>query len=242
VALVLLLLTGVAVATAAAQSSPSGQAATVISPEGLNLRSSSTTAGSVLEIIPFDATVAVTGAPTGDYWYPVAYSGSSGWVSGQYLAAGALGPTAARSAVALVPPALHNASVTTPAAGLSAGGAPVVLNAAVPQITNPTGNAGAVYQETVSYYGIDDVTVSGSMMACGAPFDPFNQHGAATNDFGCGTKLLVTAPDGRQVEVVVMDHGGYTAHWMDLTYAAFGLIADRRQGAIQATLKVLPQP
>jgi hypothetical protein len=216
--------------------------ATVISPEGLNLRSSPATSGNVVQIIPFDGTVSIIGPATADYWYPISYAGVAGWVSGQYLAAGVVNATAARTAPALVPPTLLVASTPT-TGGLAASAAAIAgPSAAVPQITNPTGIPGATYSETVSYYGIDDKTVTGSMMACGAPFDPYNTHGAATNDFGCGTHLLVTSPDGRQVDVVVMDHGGYTHHWMDLTYAAFGQIADHKQGAIQATLKVLPQP
>jgi Bacterial SH3 domain len=238
----LVILTGVAVATATAQSTLSGPAGTVISPEGLNLRSAPSTAGSVLQIVPFDSVVTITGAATSDSWYPVAYHGLAGWVSGQYLAAGALDALTARTAVSLVPPSVRTAVLPTPGAGGGfTTGAPVVLNAAaVPQITNLSAVPGATYQETVSYYGIDDVTVAGSMMGCGQPFDPYFTHGAATNDFPCGTRLLVIGPDGRQVDVTVMDHGGYTAHWMDLTYATFGMIADHKQGAIQATLKMLP--
>jgi uncharacterized protein YraI len=238
VALVLVLVTGIAVASVAAQSSTTGTTATVISPEGLNLRSSPNTTATLVQLIPFDGTVTITGPATSDYWYPVVYGGISGWVSGQYLANGVIDPVNARTAVALVPPSVRAAS--TPTVGAAPGTGTTSTLAAVPQINNPGGTTGQTYQETVSYYGIDDRTVIGAMMACGQPFDPYNQHGGATNDFPCGTHLLVTAPDGRQVDVVVMDHGGYTQHWMDLTYAAFGLIADHKQGAIQATLKVLP--
>jgi hypothetical protein len=238
-ALTLLAIVSVAVKSATAQSS-TGQIATVTSPEGLNLRATPTISGNVVLIVPFDAQLNITGAATSDYWYPVTYNGASGWASGEYLAAGTLSPIAARTAAALIPPSVRAAS--TPFSG-APGGAPTLLNAAaVPQITNPGSGSGATYSETVSYYGIDDATITGSPMACGSPFDPYNQHGAATNDFNCGTWLLVSAPDGRQVEVQVMDHGGYTHHWMDLTYAAFGVIADRRQGAIQATVRVLSQP
>jgi hypothetical protein len=238
--LLLLAITSVAVKSATAQS-PSGQVATVTSPEGLNLRSTPATSGNVVLIIPFAAQVSITGPSTGDSWYPVTYNGSPGWALGQYLAAGALSPVAARTATALMPPSVRTAA-STPATGLNSG-APALLNqAALPQITNAGSGAGAIYSETVSYYGIDDATVTGAMMACGLPFDPYNQHGAATNDFNCGTWLLVTSPDGRQIEVQVMDHGGYTQHWMDLTYSAFGVIADRRMGSIQATVKVLSQP
>jgi uncharacterized protein YraI len=241
-ALILLATAPVAVKSATAQST-SGQVATVTSPEGLNLRSTPATSGTVVIIIPFDAQVSITGSATSDSWYPVAYNGSSGWASGQYLAAGALSAPAARTAVALVAPSIRTAA-STPSTGTPSG-APALLNAAaaaVPQITNPASSSGATYSETVSYYGIDDATVTGATMSCGQPFDPYFQHGAATNDFNCGTWLLITSPDGKQVEAQVMDHGGYTTHWIDLTYSTFGVIADRRSGSIQATVKVLTQP
>jgi uncharacterized protein YraI len=238
-ATVLLATISVAGKSATAQTT-SGQVATVTSPEGLNLRSTPATSGSVVLIIPFDAQVSITGPSTSDSWYPIVYNGSSGWGSGQYLAAGALSAPVARTAVALVPPSIRTAA--TPSTN-AVGGAPTLLSAAaaVPQIMNAN-TAGATYSETVSYYGIDDASVTGSTMSCGQPFDPYYQHGAATNDFNCGTWLLVTAPDGRQVEAQVMDHGGYTTHWIDLTYATFGAIADRKEGSIQATVKVLTQP
>jgi rare lipoprotein A (peptidoglycan hydrolase) len=105
---------------------------------------------------------------------------------------------------------------------------------------NPATLPGQSYVETASYYGVDDGNVPGTMMACGAPFDPFNPHAASTNDFSCGTKLLVSGPDGRQVEVSVTDHGAYRTHWIDLTYAAFALIADHKQGVVQVSVKVEP--
>jgi rare lipoprotein A (RlpA)-like double-psi beta-barrel protein/SH3 domain-containing protein len=235
VALILLCLSGAAVASVAAQSpAASGSIATVISTDGLNLRASSSTSGPIVEVIPFAATVTITGASTPDGWYPVSHGSNSGWLAGEFLASGSLDPIAARTAVALSPSTLRTAAASaTPSAA--------TLSAAAGRSSTPvTGGSGL--QMTVSYYGIDDGTVPGTMMACGAPFNPFDAHAASSNDFSCGTRLLVTAPDGRSVDVVVTDHGHYVSQWMDLSYAAFAQIADHKQGVIKASVKVLSQP
>ncbi len=58
--------------------------ATVTSPDGVNLRSGPGTSFSVLTVVPFNATVSVSGA-SGDGWYPVTYQGQAGFVLGEYL-------------------------------------------------------------------------------------------------------------------------------------------------------------
>ena len=73
-------------------------------------------------------------------------------------------------------------------------------------------------------------------MACGAPFNPMDAGAAATNDWPCGTRLHVTGPDGRSIDVTVTDHGQYPSHWIDLTYAAFGKLADHKIGTMQVTV------
>jgi hypothetical protein len=230
----LLLASGVAVASVAAQA-PSGSSATVTSPDGVNLRGTPSTTGTLVEVLPFGTTVSITGSASPDGWYPVTHASHSGWLSGQFLASGSLDPSAARTAVALstAAPALAAASATPTAASVAGGSSTAAARSA---------SAGSSVQMTVSYYGIDDTTVPGTMMACGSPFNPFDAHSASSNDFSCGTRLLVTSPDGRQVEVVVADHGHYASQWMDLSYAAFAQIADHHQGVIKATVKVISPP
>lgn len=100
---------------------------------------------------------------------------------------------------------------------------------------------GASYAATATYYGVDDTNKLGQMMACGAPFNPMDDSAAATNDWPCGTHLHVTGPDGRSIVVAVVDHGQYPAHWLDLTYAGFGKLADHAAGNIKVTVAVLQQ-
>jgi hypothetical protein len=209
---------------------------TVVSLDGLNLRAAPSMSATVLQLIPFGSVLSVTGSATADRWYPVTFGAINGWASGDYLAAGVLDPVAARSATTLN----GAGSQTTAASSLL-----------VPPLTIASGSTGTAtastaastpgsYAATASYYGIDDGATPGRMMACGSPFDPYNSHAAATNDWACGTRLRVTSADGRSTDVVVTDHGQYPQHWIDLTYAAFGTIADHKSGVIQVSVQPAP--
>ncbi len=241
VAIILLVLSGGAAGTVGAQSAAPSGTATVISPDGLNLRAGPSITAAIVQVLPFDATLTLTGASTADGWYPATAATLSGWVDGAYIAAGALDPAAARSAAPLVgAPTVLAAAGPTPAAHSTSASAPPAITAGALSPTAGTLKPGQTETMAASYYGVDDTTVPGTMTACGVPFDPFNIHDASTNDFSCGTKLLVSAPGGKQIEVVVTDHGSYVPHWVDLTYAAFDLIADHRQGVVQVTVQVEP--
>ncbi|HLZ69727.1 MAG TPA: SH3 domain-containing protein [Dehalococcoidia bacterium] len=67
-----------------AASAASGGTATVLPPDGLNLRSGPDTSYGVLSVIPGGASVTITGAPN-NQWYPVSVNGQSGWVDGAFL-------------------------------------------------------------------------------------------------------------------------------------------------------------
>jgi rare lipoprotein A (peptidoglycan hydrolase) len=133
-----------------------------------------------------------------------------------------------------------------PGSASQAGGPPPPPGAPPPPPTapHPAATAGsfpspsAPYQATATYYGIDDLAQTGAAMACGAPFDPLNVHSAATNDWPCGTKLHVSAANGKSVDVVVADHGAYPQHWIDLTYSAFGMLADHSVGEMTVTVQL----
>lgn len=74
------------------------QVATVVPPDGLNLRAGPTTSFPVLATMPGGARVQVIGRPTADGWYPVRYADKVGWADGAYLAFGGATPTSAASA------------------------------------------------------------------------------------------------------------------------------------------------
>lgn len=234
-----------------AQSASTSTLATVTSPDGLNLRAAATTTSSVLTTIPFASVVTITAAPTSDNWYPISFGSTSGWAKGDYLTAGSVDPAKAQAA----PPLSANAGTST-ASGSSAvsSASPASGTASAASVTTSSGSTavatlagadqattGASYSATATYYGIDDATKPGQMMACGAPFNPMDDSSAATNDWPCGTHLRITGPDGRSILVTVADHGQYPAHWLDLTYAGFGKLADHSVGNIKVTVTVLQQ-
>jgi uncharacterized protein YraI len=95
--------------------------ATVTSADGLNLRSAPSITAALLIVIPGNAAVTVTGAPTADNWYPVQYLGLSGWVDGEFLAL-----TPAGSAVA----GTSTASSSPPTATTGTAGSPTSTSAA----------------------------------------------------------------------------------------------------------------
>lgn len=75
-----------------------GQTATVVPPDGLNLRAGPGTGFPVVVTMPGGARVQVIGRPTADGWYPVRYADKVGWADGAYLAFGRAAPTPAASA------------------------------------------------------------------------------------------------------------------------------------------------
>lgn len=214
------LLTLSAPATTSAQAPAGAASATVIAPDGVNLRAGPTTASPILATIPFASIVALHGPPTPDHWYPIRYGALSGWSLGDFLAAGQLDPLTAQSAPSL-----------------TSGATPMAFSVAAPA---PTAVAAPAYSATASYYGIDDAATAGRPMACGGLFDPWDSAAVSTNDWPCGTRLRVTGPDGHSIDVTVTDHGQYPSHWLDLTYAAFARLADHRVGTISVSVQVLP--
>jgi murein DD-endopeptidase MepM/ murein hydrolase activator NlpD len=81
----------------------SGVFATVLPPDGLNLRQGPGTTYPVLIAVPGGARVQVIGRPTTDGWYSVVYNNKLGWVDGKYLsfAAPATQPTATATPAAV---------------------------------------------------------------------------------------------------------------------------------------------
>lgn len=237
----LLLLNAGAPTAIAQQAAPS--LATVISNDGLNLRGAPTTVSPIIATIPFASVVTLTGAPTPDNWYPLSFGSLSGWSLGDYLTGGAVDPL-----LALTAPPLSRQTSAPAWSTTSGAGGPSLVPPVSPPAATTAGSQNAVittplgppYQATATYYGVDDGAVAGQIMACGAPFNPYDAGAAATNDWPCGTHLHVTGPDGRSITVTVTDHGAYPAHWIDLTYAAFGLLANHAIGTMQVTIQHIP--
>jgi uncharacterized protein YgiM (DUF1202 family) len=87
--------------------------ATVLSTDGLRLRSGPGTEYRVVDTIPGGTRIAITGQPSGEGWYPAVHRGQRGWVLGSYLAFDDATAAAARRAT------------VTPADGLNLRSAPM---------------------------------------------------------------------------------------------------------------------
>lgn len=85
-------------ATPAPASATTATTATVVSSDGLNLRSGPDTSYNVVTVLPGGATVTVTGAAN-NQWYPVTANGQSGWVDGAYISLGANASTSGNAVI-----------------------------------------------------------------------------------------------------------------------------------------------
>ena len=91
---------------------------------------------------------------------------------------------------------------------------------------------------TATYYGNRYKTVRHT-----ANGDIFNMHAmtcAAPKKYKFGTMLKVTnVHNGKSVTVKVTDRGGFGNNVIDLTYGAFGRIADHSSGRIKVNVEVV---
>jgi uncharacterized protein YraI len=92
---------------------PVATAATVLSPDGLNLRSGPGTTFNVITVIPGGTAVTVTG-PAKDTWLPVTASGQTGWVDGAYVSTDGSSPMITSNAVSVTAGAALPSSSATP--------------------------------------------------------------------------------------------------------------------------------
>ncbi len=98
-------------------STPTGEdvrAATVVPPDGLNLRAGPGTGFPVLTTMPGGARVQVIGRPTADGWYTVRYDGKVGWADGAYLAFGEATSTPAGATASRFIWPVQGRRITTP--------------------------------------------------------------------------------------------------------------------------------
>jgi rare lipoprotein A len=95
-----------------------------------------------------------------------------------------------------------------------------------------------------SYYGGPGDNSVGSKTASGQKFN-FKAMTAAHRKMAFGTKVRVTNPKNRKsVTVVINDRGpaAWTGRCIDLTYAAFGKIANRKHGEVTVKVQVVSKP
>ena len=85
-----------------------------------------------------------------------------------------------------------------------------------------------------TWYGGPDGYGPEDIMADGSYFDPNNPTIVAANRWPLGTRLRVCYQE-RCIEVEVRDRGAFT-HAIDLSYAAFGQLADPDTGVITVTI------
>lgn len=90
-----------------------GIAATVTSPDGLNLRSGPATTYDVLAVIPGGTRLQVVGRPTSDGWVSITHANKLGWVDSKFLTMGPA-PGASAAAVATSTPGPSAVAASTP--------------------------------------------------------------------------------------------------------------------------------
>lgn len=91
-----------------------------------------------------------------------------------------------------------------------------------------------------TWYGGADGYGPEDTMADGSPFDPNNPTIAAANGWPLGTWLKV-CHQGACIDVQVRDRGAFS-HAIDLSRAAFGLLAPPGGGVIEVTVQELVGP
>ena len=192
--------------------------ATVIHPDGLNLRAGPLETADVLTVLPGGAVATVTGRATADGWSLVPAAERTGWASSAYLAVEsppasvAFGPAPAPSATFGVPPAAATGS--SPTFGASTGGTRV----------------------TLTYY---HPGFEGSRMYCGGVTRADDPTIAATNTWPCGTVLRVCR-SGACITVTVRDKGGMGPNHIDLSAAGFARLGTLADMTVEGTAEVVP--
>jgi len=100
------------------------------------------------------------------------------------------------------------------------------------------GRPSVATQGIATWYGGIDGYGPEDTMADGTPFNPDDPKIAASNNRPLGTWLMVCHGE-RCIPVCVRDRGGFS-HAVDLSRAAFALLAPLSSGVIDVTVEVLP--
>jgi len=232
--------------------------ARVTPPDGLNLRDAPSTAGRILETLPYNRLVDVMFGPVNGNWYEVSDNGLLGYVRGDYLDFGSL-PSLQVGGDALVVPSdgVHlrgGPSLTSPVLATLISGTVVHLTGGPTAdgwyaVQSPSG-AGWVdgqYLQAVqpgsgpvriTWYGHD---FDGGALACGGTYSADDPTIAAALGWPCGTRLHVCA-NGACIDVVVRDRGRMGLGSIDLSLAAFQRLAPAATGTLMGTVSVSTGP
>jgi rare lipoprotein A len=100
------------------------------------------------------------------------------------------------------------------------------------------GRPSAAARGIATWYGGIDGYDPEDTMADGTPFNPDDPTIAASNQWPLGTRLMVCHGE-RCIPVCVRDRGNF-GHAVDLSRAAFALLAPLSSGVIDVTVEVLP--
>ncbi len=186
---------------------PTGDTATVID-GSLNLRSSASTSGSVLRVLPDGATVSLTGQSSNGF-LSVAYQGTSGWAYAIYLSTEADTPPSSGVTATVIDGSLNLRASASTSAGIVTvlpDGATVALSGVTSNgFSRVTwnGNSGWAYSIYLST-GDDGGAGNGSFATV---FDgTLNLRAGA----GTGSSVLLVLPDGARVELTGSTSNGFT--------------------------------
>jgi uncharacterized protein YraI len=240
--------------------------ATVLPPDGLNLRAAPGTQYPTMDLVPGGTRLALTGDKNDDGWYPAVYKTKRGWVNAEFVdvsgdavsitrratvtaAAGvnlrAEPHTAAERLSVMTSGTVLTVSVRTTSDGwvLAAyGGQTGWVSAAALRFDNgPAGAALAVagggpVRATISYY---HPSLEGGAMACGGRYRAEDPTIAAATSWPCGTRLRVCR-NATCITVTVQDSGHLGPNWVDLSAAAFRQLAPISEALTTGTVEVLP--
>ena len=229
--------------------------ARVIAPDGLNLRDAPSTAGNVIEVLPYNRTVDVMAGPDSNNWYELSDSGTLGYARGDYLDFNqAPAPQPGVSALVTSADGVNlRAGPSTSSPALT-----VLLAGTVVQVTGPaTGDGWYPVQSAaglgwingqflqvvqpgggpvkITYYGHE---FDGGVLACGGGlYNANDPTTAAAVGWPCGAHLHVCA-NGSCVDVIVKDRGRMGLGAVDLSQAAFQKLAPAAAGTIFGTVSV----
>lgn len=186
---------------------PTGETATVIDGD-LNLRSSASTSGSVLAVMPDGATVSLTGQSSNGF-LSVSYQGTAGWAYAIYLSTNSETPPSSGVPATVIDGSLNlrsSANTSASVVTVMPDGASVTLSGATSngfsQVTynGQTGWAYTIYLST----GDDGGTGNGTFATV---FDgTLNLRSGA----GTGYSVLLVLPDGAQVELTGSASNGFS--------------------------------
>ena len=253
-----------------AAASPAGAdaVATVIPPDGLNLRAAPGTQYPALDLVPGGTRVGITGAALDGGWYPAVYKGKRGFVRGDFLDLSTDATAITRRATVRSAEGAHlrhephtgAISMTTMANGTAItvslratsdgwvlaahGGLTGWVSADLLQIegapaSTPMATVPAGGAAVRATITYYHPSLEGGAMACGGRYRAEDPTIAATTSWPCGTRLRVCR-NSACIVVTVQDSGHMGPNWVDLSTSAFRQLGPLPDMLLIGTVEVLP--